>query len=75
MFSLGLLSNRYLLGAIVASVSLQVLANRLPLLQRVLGTVPLSLGDWFTIVLVSSSVFVGDEIRKLLMNRRGLQTR
>ncbi|MGM0470435.1 MAG: cation transporting ATPase C-terminal domain-containing protein [Promethearchaeati archaeon] len=31
-----------------------------------LGTAPLSLLDWLFIVLISSTVFIGDEIRKFI---------
>ncbi len=69
VFKLGLVANRYLLVGIAASVSLQVLATFLPPLQGVLGTTPLSVWDWLTICLVSSSVFVADEIRKLVRSK------
>jgi P-type Ca2+ transporter type 2C len=70
LFQLGLFTNRYLIGAIVTSVVLQVLATRLPLLQMALGTVPLTWADWGLIVLVSSSIFSADEMRKLVVRRR-----
>ncbi len=69
IFKLGLFTNRYLLGAIAVSVSLQVLATILPPLQIGLGTTSLSIWDWITIIGVSSSVFFADEIRKLLRSR------
>jgi Ca2+-transporting ATPase len=68
LFQLGPLTNRFLVGAIAISVFLQVLANRVPFLRTVLGTEPLSLAQWGLIVLVSSSVFVADELRKLVTN-------
>jgi Ca2+-transporting ATPase len=70
VFELGFFKNRYLLGAIVASILLQLFAEHVPFMQRALGTVPLSWGDWGTIVLVSSTVFVADELRKLVQRRR-----
>jgi Ca2+-transporting ATPase len=70
VFQLGLFTNRWLIGAIVISVLLQILATRLPLLQQALGTVPLTWGDWGLIVLVSSSIFIADELRKLVQRRR-----
>ncbi len=66
VFQLGLFKNPYLIGAIVASILLQLAAEHVPFLQAALGTVPLSLADWGWIVLVSSSVFVADELRKLV---------
>ncbi len=69
VFKIGLTTNKYLLGGIVASVSLQVLATLLPPLQTALGTTALSVWDWLTIVLVSSSVFIADEIRKFVRSK------
>jgi len=64
VFQLGLFTNPYLIGAIIVSVALQVAVTTVPFLQVALDTVPLALADWGMIVLVSSSVFVADEIRK-----------
>jgi Ca2+-transporting ATPase len=69
VFRLGFFTNKYLFGAIAASVSLQVLATILPPFQIALGTTRLSSWDWLTIVLVSSSVFFADEARKLVVSR------
>ena len=65
LFQLGLFTNRWLTGAIVASIILQILANQTGVLQAALGTEPLSFADWGIIVGVSSSVFIADELRKL----------
>lgn len=69
VFKIGLTTNKYLLGGIVASVSLLILATVLPPLQTALGTTSLSVWDWLTIVLVSSSVFIADEIRKFVRSK------
>jgi len=69
MFKIGLTTNKYLLIGIVASVSLQVMATLLPPLQTALGTTALSIWDWLIIVLVSSSVFIADEIRKFVRSK------
>ena len=69
VFELGLLGNPYLLGAIGLSVLLQLAAEHLPFMQRALGTVPLSLQDWALIVLISSSIWFADELRKLVARR------
>lgn len=68
-FKIGLTTNKYLLAGIAASVSLQVLATLLPPLQTALGTTALSIWDWLLIILVSSSVFVADEIRKFVESK------
>ncbi len=65
-FTIPFFSNPYLLIAIITSVVLQVLAVHTPFVQTFLGTAPLTLGDWGRIFLVTSSIFVVDEIRKLI---------
>ncbi|NLF01593.1 MAG: HAD-IC family P-type ATPase [Anaerolineales bacterium] len=70
VFRLGFFANRWLIGAVVLSVLLQIAANRVPFMQRALGTVPLSLGDWALIVAISSTVFIAVEIRKAILAHR-----
>jgi Ca2+-transporting ATPase len=69
VFQLGLFANRYLVGALLVSILLQIAANRVPFMEAALGTVPLTLSDWVMIILVSSSIFVADEIRKVFARR------
>ncbi len=66
VFKLGLLSNKYLLVSLVASFILQFAATQVPFLQTALGTTSLSIVDWLVVILISSSVFIADEIRKLV---------
>lgn len=68
IFKIGILTNKYLLIAIAASVTLQFLAT-MPPLQIALGTTALSAGDWLVIVAISSSVWIGEEIRKYIRKR------
>jgi Ca2+-transporting ATPase len=70
LFRLGLFSNRYLLLAMVVSVLLQVGTTLLPFMQRAFGTTALSLQEWGIVVLVSSTVFVADELRKRFTQRK-----
>ncbi len=70
VFQLGFFSNPYLLGAIVVSVLLQVGVTLVPFMQTALDTVPLLPEEWGLIVLVSSTVFIADELRKLIARRR-----
>jgi len=69
-FKLGVFKNKYLLLAIAAAFILQVMAIELPLFQVALGTTSLSLLDWILVIVVTATIFVGDEIRKLVMYRR-----
>ncbi|TFG21940.1 MAG: HAD family hydrolase [Promethearchaeota archaeon] len=66
LFEMGMTSNKYLIGAIILSITLQICAVYLIIFNALLGTVPLLPFDWLLIVLISSSVFIGDEIRKAL---------
>lgn len=69
VFKLGFFKNKWLLGAIAFSVTLQFLTTVLPPLQVILNTVPLDPIDWLVIMLVSSSVWVVDEVRKFLQKK------
>ncbi len=70
VFQLGFFRNPYLMGAIALSIILQLVAEHVPFMQAALGTVPLTWADWGLILLVSSSVFIADELRKLVGRRR-----
>jgi len=70
IFTLGLFTNRNLVIAIFASVLLQVLATELSFFNTALGSVSLSAADWITIMVVASTVLIGEEIRKLAARRR-----
>jgi hypothetical protein len=48
---------------------LLILATILPFFQLTLGTTALSIIDWILIIVVSSSVLLADEIRKIIRNR------
>ncbi|MEM3828505.1 MAG: HAD-IC family P-type ATPase [Conexivisphaerales archaeon] len=69
VFKLGLTTNKYLLLGIATSILLQLLATFLYPLQIALGTVTLSLWEWATIFLISSSVFFADELRKFVRSK------
>ncbi|MBD3310740.1 calcium-translocating P-type ATPase, SERCA-type [Candidatus Woesearchaeota archaeon] len=62
-----LLMNKWLIGAIISSVALQVIILYLPFLNQVFSTVPLSMIDWLWAVIVSASIVVFGELVKLGM--------
>jgi P-type Ca2+ transporter type 2C len=66
VFSIGLLSNRWLWLGLGTAVVLQVAVVQTPLGTLLFGTVPLTAMDWLRIVLVSSSIWIADEILKRL---------
>jgi Ca2+-transporting ATPase len=69
IFKIGFFANKYLLVAILASFSLNILATTVPFFQTALGTVPLSLTEWIAVILVASSILLVDEVRKFVRPR------
>lgn len=66
VFSIGFLSNRWLILAISVSFLLQVATIHLGFMQVLFRTVPLSGPEWLLIIIISSSVIWAEEIRKRL---------
>jgi Ca2+-transporting ATPase len=64
LFEIGIFSNKYVILAVAGSIIMQVGAVYLPILQNFFGTVVLNEKDWAVIILISSTVFLADEIRK-----------
>jgi Ca2+-transporting ATPase len=64
-------SNPYLLGAVILSVTLQILTTQTSFMNIVLGTTPLTFNDYLLILPVSFSVVVVDELRKLVQSKIG----
>ncbi len=64
IFQLNPFSNKFLVGATVIVILLQLAALYLPFLQNILHTTPLSLADWALVLLVAASIIVVEEIRK-----------
>lgn len=69
VFRLGLTTNKYLLSGLATSFSLQVFATLLPSIPNCLRHGSPSYWEWAKILLVSSSVFFAEELRKLIINR------
>ena len=65
LFSGSILSNSPLLIATGISIGSIILATELGFLQRILGTVSLSPDQWAVCILVSLSIVVAEELRKL----------
>jgi len=66
IFMMDFFGNPYLLMGIAGSILLQIGAIYLPFMQEALETTALSLQDWVWIILVTISIIVVDEIRKLI---------
>ncbi|MBN2233036.1 MAG: HAD-IC family P-type ATPase, partial [Deltaproteobacteria bacterium] len=63
----GLTGNPYTLMASVLLIGFQLLFTYAPPLQRIFATVPLTAGDWLTILGVTLSVFVFVEMEKAVL--------
>ena len=71
VFSIPLLSNRFLFASIVAALGAHLAALYVPWLQAVLRTQPLSAVQWMVIVLVAGTAVVGGELDKAWNRYRG----
>ncbi|KAL5467345.1 hypothetical protein EMCRGX_G031558 [Ephydatia muelleri] len=69
VFSIGLFSNRVFLYAVGGSLVCQLLVIYFPLLQAIFQTEALSLGDMVFLTFLTSSVWVIDELKKLVLSK------
>src|SRR3989338_2223756 len=64
IFTLGFLSNKALLGAVVLTFILQLMITYTPILQRIFKTAPLSSVELIICIAISFSVFIAVEVEK-----------
>ncbi len=64
MAIIGVFSNRWILGAWVMTIGLQICAVYIPFLQQALHTVPLRWADWGLIIIMALPVFIVTELYK-----------
>jgi Ca2+-transporting ATPase len=69
LFSMGLLSNLYLLGAVLITFALQMATIYIPVLNGIFKTEPLTLQELLITLALSSIVFVAVELEKLVRRR------
>jgi len=69
MFSIGLFSNKPLLGAVALTIVLQLIVIYVPFLQQLFNTVALSATDLLVSFALSSIIFAGVESEKWLRRR------
>jgi Ca2+-transporting ATPase len=72
IFSIGLRSNPYMLGAVLLLLALQLTVIYTPALNPIFNTQPLPPADLAICLLLSSLVLVAVELEKLLVRRAGL---
>ena len=70
IFKLKFFSNKFLIGAFIIVISLQLLAIYNPVLQKILRTTALDLNDWLVIVPIAFSIILFEEIRKLIYRKK-----
>ncbi|MBI2637796.1 MAG: cation transporting ATPase C-terminal domain-containing protein, partial [Candidatus Sungbacteria bacterium] len=69
IFQMNPFSNKFLVGATLTVIVLQLLVVYHPLLQRFLHTVPLEFSEWLAIIPVAASIIAAEEIRKFFYRR------
>ena len=70
IFQMNPFSNKFLVGATLTVIFLQLLVIYNPLMQKFLRTTPLDLSEWLVIILVAASIVLVEEIRKFFYRRR-----
>src|SRR3989344_2143120 len=70
IFSMDWFSNKYLVGATLIVIVLQISAIYTPIMQKLLRTVPLELSEWLLIIPIAASIIIAEEIRKLFYRRK-----
>lgn len=70
----GIFCNRYLVGAITASVMMHMAVLYTPFLESIFSTVPLSLAEWAIVLLVSGWQMIFYLVKKLFSKRKIART-
>jgi P-type Ca2+ transporter type 2C len=70
IFKLGLFSNKYLAGAIVLGIFLQVIVITVPALASIFKVYPLSLRDWAFVGILSIMPLIVNEIAKIFIRAK-----
>ncbi|MEK7608616.1 MAG: HAD-IC family P-type ATPase [Patescibacteria group bacterium] len=70
IFGMEWFSNKYLVGATLVVVALQMAALYTPIMQTILRTTPLTPSEWLMIIPVAASIIVVEEVRKFFYRRR-----
>lgn len=70
IFQINPFSNKFLVGATLIVISLQLLAVYNPLMQKFLRTAPLELSEWLVIIPIAVSIVFVEEIRKFFYRRK-----
>ncbi len=74
IFQMNPFSNKFLVGATLTIIFLQLLVIYNPLMQKFLRTTPLEFSEWLIIIPIAASIILVEEIRKFFY-RREIATR
>jgi len=66
VFEIGIFSNKYILLALGIAISLQMIVVYAPFMQVAFDTVPLSFSQWGIILGLAASLFMIEELRKVI---------
>lgn len=69
LFSIGIFSNKPLIGAVLLALLLQIAITYIPFLQAIFKTEALTLNEFFLVGVASSLVFFAVEIEKIISRR------
>ena len=69
LFSIGLLSNKVLIGVMALVIALQSAIVYIPFMRYIFKTVPLSGHDWIVVIAITSPIIIIEEIRKIIARR------
>ncbi|MBW2999195.1 calcium-transporting P-type ATPase, PMR1-type [Candidatus Woesearchaeota archaeon] len=69
-FRVGILNNKWLIGAVASSILLQAAILYIPFFQNIFKVVPLGLFEWLIIVLVASTGFIYLELHKFRLTAK-----
>jgi Ca2+-transporting ATPase len=69
IFQMNPFSNKFLAGAMLIIISLQLLVIYHPLMQKFLHTTSLGISEWLIIILIATSIIFIEEIRKFFYRR------
>jgi Ca2+-transporting ATPase len=70
LFTMGLFTNKHLLGAVALTFAMQMATIYVPFLRPIFKTEALTFGELILTIVVSSSVFIAVEMEKLFKRRR-----
>jgi Ca2+-transporting ATPase len=75
LFSVGIFSNKPLIGAVLIALLLQFVITYVPFLQPIFQTEALTLNEFLLVGAASSLVFFAVEIEKIISRRKGINTK